>query len=178
MTYRIRPVLSDRSRNGPLNLAFPPKQAQELARQLLDHQTQYKTADQAFTSNGTLANDADFSFSLLEGGVYTFEFHYFVSSTTNGGCKLDLDGGTATATFVRAVYKRVEAAAIASSNVSALATDSTGDTANTEIIISGSIQVNAPGTFIPRIAQNTSHADTTTYQKGSWGRVVRLGSVN
>lgn len=154
---------------------FPPVQKAALENLISDTQFAYKSADQAFTSDATLAVDTHLTFDCLERGVYAIELVWFTTSTTNGGVKVDLDGGTATATAFRGLWERIDASTgTTTTQVSAIATDTAATTNINALRFTGAIIVNAPGTFVPRLAQNASHGDTTTYLKGSWGRLTRI----
>lgn len=135
------------------------------------------TAQVDRTSSTTLTNVTGCSAPLVAGGKYIFEARITGTATANGGAKAAIAGdGTMTAT-----------------NFSATASNCNGTTANartttttlgnaigaatavmTDIIILGALTVNVGGTLNLQIAQNVSHADTTSAYVNSYLKVTRV----
>ncbi len=138
-------------------------------------------ADAAFTSNATLATLTGFSWTLTAGATYQFEINLPATMTTNGGLAVALKYTTATAASIQVQTY----AATASDNTTAVSTQSTTTTdatkyfdsktaAYTLVTVKGTLIVGTGGTVAVQVAQNTSHADTTTVLKGAYARFTRV----
>jgi len=125
-------------------------------------------------TNTVLAAITGMSVTLTAGAIYYFEIFLFTSCPAAGGAKVDLNGGSATATTIRAQHELWLGATInTNAQVSALNT-STGVTAAIDRIkIFGMISVNAGGTFIPQFAQNAASGTSSVLIDGSM-RIVRI----
>lgn len=121
-------------------------------------------------TNTTLAGLTDLTFNLLAGKSYGFLFDLITTCDATGGWKMDLNGGTATATTVNASYLAMAAAASSAANKTALNSSAGAAAAALNIVISGVITVNAAGTFIPEFAQTAANA-TSSVLVGSTGSV-------
>jgi hypothetical protein len=120
----------------------------------------------------TLANATGLvSPTLTAGRTYSFYGYLYVAdSTAADGVKIAFDAGTATATNFRSHVLITDSSLRTSSQVSALATTITAATITGDSIIevSGTITVNAAGTFGIRQAQNAHTAGTLTVYQGSY----------
>lgn len=137
-------------------------------------------ADLAMTSNATLATLTGFSWSVVAAGVYVFDVNLPATMTTNGGLAVAFKYTTATLTSIQVQTY----AATAADNTTAVSTQSTTTTDQTKffdsktaaytlVTLRGSFVVNVAGTVAVQVAQNTSHADTTTVLKGAFARLTR-----
>lgn len=115
------------------------------------------------TSDTTLANISGLSVNVTAAGKYNFRAHLTGTADAAGGIKVAL-GGTATATSLQATAWNWSGSTInAVSSATALATALGAATAvYTDIIIEGSIVVNAAGTLTVMAAQNVSDVTSTT----------------
>lgn len=139
-------------------------------------QTKTKLADQTVADTVTLANDDSLSVSLAAGSTYVFRVVYYATTVATSGIKIDLGGGSATATSVIVnariignVTLAILAASVASSLSTTLGFTTIGDTA-VRVEIEGTITVNAAGTFVPRFAQNaeTIAGESVIARRGSY----------
>lgn len=130
----------------------------------------WKTADQTVTNSTTFVNDSDFNFTLAGSRKYSFIGKIFVSSVATSGVKIDFNGGTATATNVIYNGTFYTATTLSSQNSAALAAALGVTSLVVQMDVSGTIEVNAGGSFILRFAQTTETgaAETVTLQRGSW----------
>lgn len=122
-------------------------------------------------TNGTLAS-TNLSIAVIAGRSYQITaFLKLGNSTAAEGCKIDFDGGSATATtFEMAVLGTNGTITPGVTASTALATDLTF-TSTTDpdyIYLQGFLKVNGGGTFILRFAENTSVVGTATLYAGSW----------
>jgi hypothetical protein len=128
------------------------------------------TAAQTVTDSATLVNATGFTATLAAGRTYSFHGKLYVTTVATSGVKIDFDGGTATATDFVGCAKFFTASAVAVAKSTAIATD-LGSTALVVLVeISGTITVNAAGTFILRFAQNaeTGAAESVILGRGSY----------
>jgi hypothetical protein len=121
------------------------------------------------TSNTTLAPITGLSVTLTSGKTYAFDSILY-ATTSSGGMQVDLNGGTATATAVigdaiAMTGTYIETQTRYSALNTALCAGNFSGTTNCHI--TGTITVNAGGTFIPRFAQNSSNATASTVAAGS-----------
>ncbi len=125
-------------------------------------------------SSTTLTNVPNLTANVIAGKTYKFRAHLTGVATTNGGIKVGL-GGTCTATSVTFFVQNFNTVTTnAAATGSALATAYAGTTTVfTDIFISGSIVVANAGTLTVQVAQNASHADTTSIYVGSDFEVTR-----
>lgn len=123
-------------------------------------------ADQSITSSTALTNINNLtSGTLLANKVYQFEIVVTTTSATAGGVQFDLNGGTATMQAIQATGILIDGTGTVSranttSLTGVICTSSTATAS--QCSIKGAFSVNAGGTFIPRFAQNTSNATSTT----------------
>ena len=120
------------------------------------------------TSNTTLALTGLVT-TVQAGGTYIFDIYLSVTNNASGGLKI-APGGTATATSFAAdtwFYNTTTVAAQA--NITALASNFAALTgAVTTVNVTGTILVNAGGTFGLQFAQNASFGTATTLNIGSY----------
>lgn len=129
-----------------------------------------KTVGQSVADSTTFANDNHLTFTLTAGKKYSFIGRLYTTCVATSGIKIDFNGGTATATSFAGNATFNNGATFVSGNLTALSS-APGQTAATILIdVSGSIDVNAGGTFRLRFAQNaeTGAAETATLNLGSW----------
>lgn len=122
-------------------------------------------------STSTLANLTGLSLTLAAGRTYSFRMVLFLTNTVAAeGVQVDLAGGTTTATAVRFRGTLVDTALLFSTTATALATALSAATATGPSVmeLTGTITVNAGGTFIPRAAENTHVTGTLTAARGSY----------
>ena len=121
-------------------------------------------------ANNTLAAITGLSATLEAGKTYYFDITLYTTAVAAAnGIKADLNGGTATATAIVADGTVYTGAAVASTRATALNTtvcNSTTGTTN-KCHITGTITVNAAGTFIPRFAESVTNASASTVAIGS-----------
>lgn len=118
-------------------------------------------------TNTTLANVADVEVAVLAGKTYLLRAVLPVTANVGGGNKIDLAGGTATATSFRGVAKIFIAGGVATVALTALNTAAGATAVNTLIEIEARIVVNAGGTIVLRHAQNASHASDSIIYAGA-----------
>lgn len=134
----------------------------------------------AATSNTTLANITGLTgFTLTAAGVYEFEVDLMTTMSTNGGLGVALKYTTATLTSIQCQSTAIAAASIAAGAQNTTVTDAdlkfnSKAAAYLRVIVKGTLVVNAGGTVAVQMAQETSHADTTTVLVGSSARFTRL----
>lgn len=132
------------------------------------------------SSSTTLANITGLTgFTLTASGVYEFEIDLHTTMTVNGGLGVALKYTTATLTSLQCQSTAFAAAAVAQGAQNTTATDAdlkfnSKAAAYLRVIIKGTLVVNAAGTVAVQMAQETSHADTTTVLVGSTARFTRL----
>jgi hypothetical protein len=122
------------------------------------------------TSDTTLAAITGLSATLTAGKTYYFDIMLYTTSGALGGIKVDLNGGTATATSLIGEALLIDSTAIkAQTRFSALNTALCAFTSTTaaNCHITGTITVNAGGTFKPEFAQNASNGTASTVAIGS-----------
>jgi hypothetical protein len=127
------------------------------------------TAQLDKTNDTGLATITGLSLTLQAGTTYPFEIILLTTAGAAGGVKVDLNGGTATATTLNWNATFSTATTIANStDATALATTAGSTAAVLRIVIAGTITVNAGGTFAPRFAQNVSNGTTSSVFVGSF----------
>lgn len=115
------------------------------------------------TTNTTLANITGLTATLVAGKNYIFEAYLAVTADVVGGYKVDMTGGTATATTVF-FDVTVEATGVSPTlgRQTALNTAVSGTLGTTVVIyINGLITVNGAGTLIPRFSQSASNGTSS-----------------
>lgn len=133
------------------------------------------TAPSTFNTNTTLANITGLTVNVTAAGTYNFRAHLAGTANASGGIKVAI-GGTATATSVQATAWNWNGITVNTVNsATALASAFGGATAAyTDVIIEGSIVVNAAGTLTVMAAQNASFASNTTVAVNSNFTVQRV----
>ena len=122
------------------------------------------------TSDTALAAITGLGSTLVAGKTYAFEIQLYTTGVATGGTKVDLNGGTATATAIIGQATSFDGTTVRTgTRVAALNTALCSNASNAAALcqIYGTITVNAGGTFIPRFAQNTSNATSSTVAIGS-----------
>lgn len=122
-------------------------------------------------ATATMANLTGLTVTLLTGRKYTFRMvAFFADSVAADGAIFDFDGGTATATDFRCRGTITDAALLSAATTTAIATDFTAAAPTGAAVFeaSGSFEVNAAGTFIPRAAQASHTTGTLTVNRGSF----------
>ena len=125
----------------------------------------------------TMSNLTALSLTLEAAIKYSFKLILFVNESVPAeGLKIDFDGGDATMTNFRAHGLFYDVDLLLSVQTALLATDMAqasfiGDGL---IEVSGSFEVNAAGTFIPRYAQNSHTSGLATVRRGSNLIVTRM----
>ncbi len=117
------------------------------------------------------------SVALLAGATYQFEAHITGTATANGGMKAAIAGdGTLSATSFSCTGQNFNAATEnAATTTTTLGTAVGASTAVvTDMYLTGAIVVNAAGVLNLQIAQNASHADTTSAYVNSTLKVTRV----
>lgn len=126
-------------------------------------------------SSTTLTNITGLTANVVGGGTYLFEAYVPGTATANGGAKFAI-GGTATATTCSYTGTNLNGA----TNNATTTTTTLGNAVGaatavlTYALIRGAIVVNAGGTLTVQIAQNASHADTTSAYVNGYFTVVRV----
>ena len=131
----------------------------------------YVSTDFPKTSSTALAAITGLtSGTLAAGKAYAFDIWLYTTSNASGGIKVDLNGGSATATTLIGDSQEWDGTAIGvRAAFTTLSTGLCGITAVTTATchITGTIIVNAGGTFIPRFAQNASNGTASKVKVGS-----------
>lgn len=128
------------------------------------------------TSDTTLANVPGLSVNVIAGATYVFRAYLPVTVNATPGIKVAI-GGTSTWTSVNETSYAYTASAIATTTNST-ATSGTVLTnaaaAYTNIIIEGTVKINAAGTLTVQMAQNTSNATATSVLVNASFTVTRV----
>lgn len=136
--------------------------------------TPARVSSQFDKTNATLAGITGLSWTLSGSTSYNYHIVLILSCSAAGGAKVDLNGGTATATAINTTALRTDGSAYGTTNTTSLSgTLVNGAAAFISLIIDGTITVNAGGTFIPQFAQNTA-SGTSSVLVGSYGWVVQV----
>lgn len=130
------------------------------------------TSDFSVTSSTALTDITGLSVNVAAGRTYTFEARLMVTDAAAGGVQAAING-TCTATAIQYTGWTIADNAIkGKTNATALNT-AVGSTTTTEtsgivVEIVGTITVNAAGTLLVRMAQNTSNGTATIAKRGSY----------
>lgn len=143
----------------------------------------FLSPDVTYTSNAALANIAGLSITFNELGKYAIELWlaFWEATSSTGGFQFDFNGGAATIGTILAASDGFGTAILGSAAITSIstatsfATIATATAAPSWALVKGYIQVTGTGTFIPRGAQNTSSANTTTLKTGSYLKAVKIG---
>jgi hypothetical protein len=134
------------------------------------------TADQTTT----LANITGLTgFALVASGVYEFDVNLHVTCSTNAGIGVAFKYTTATLTSIQCKPMAFAAASVLNVAQNTTATDANlkfndKSAAWLNVILRGTLVVNAAGTLAVQMAQETSHTDVTTVLVGSTARFTRI----
>ena len=137
------------------------------------------TADVTAASSTTLANITGLTgISLVAAGVYRFEVDLQTNCSVNGGIGVAFKFTTATLTSIQCAGNLIAAASVAHTR-GTTATDAalqvnSKAAAWLNVRLVGTMVVNAAGTVAVQMAQETSHADTTTVYAGSTAWFSRI----
>ena len=136
-------------------------------------------SDFSKTSSTAVTAITGLTATLGAGLTYKFEIDGYMTCAAAGGVQMDLNGGSATATNIICEAILYDNSAVKSTTrTGALATSlfSTTTTGTTDIYakVTGTITVNAGGTFIPRFAQNTSNGTASVVKQGSTMTIRQL----
>jgi hypothetical protein len=140
----------------------------------------YKTADQSNSSNTTLADVTDLSWSIVANGIYAFEFCIMaVAAATTTGLVLSVNG-PASPDHLR-YFMESPTSSTATFHAGATAYDTAlvstaviSTTLPTRVQLQGFLDNGAnAGTFALRMRSEVSGSNATI-QRGSWGRLIRL----
>lgn len=127
-------------------------------------------------SNTTLANVTGMVANLVAGATYAIEGYLAVTNNNTGGIKLNLGGGTVTATnFMLDTWIYNTTTLTGESNITALSSNMVAAAiAATAVQFSGSITVNAAGTLQLQAAQDVSNSTALTIANGSFIVLTRI----
>lgn len=130
-------------------------------------------------SSTTLANVTGMVTDSLEAGTYRFVIHLATTATSNGGIKAGLKFGTASMlTSIESTARAFTASSVVVQH-STTATDAASLIASTTAIINleieGVLVVAIPGTLQLQMAQNVSHADTSSVYVNSYMVFTKIG---
>jgi len=119
-------------------------------------------------TNDVLAAVSGLSVTLQAGKTYLVTAVLFTTAGASGGNKVDLGGGTVTATSFRGLAQIYGTGAPANTRLTALTTSAGATADNTMIVLKARIVVNAAGTLVVRHAQNASNASDSIIYAGSY----------
>jgi len=120
------------------------------------------------TSDTNLANIPGLSATLVAGQTYTFEAVLFVTSGATGVNKTAVSGTCTATSIIYDSLRLITAGFPTLVRATALDTSSAGSTSGSvQILIRGTIVVNAGGTLTIQFAQNVSSANTSSVLVGS-----------
>jgi hypothetical protein len=138
----------------------------------------YVSSDLSKTSSTTLGAITGLtSGTLTAGKAYAFDIWLYTTSNSSGGIKVDLNGGSATATTLIGDSQEWDGtsigvrAAFSAWNTSLCAITAVS---TAPCHITGTIIVNAGGTFIPEFAQNASNGTASKVKTGSFMLIRQL----
>lgn len=133
------------------------------------------TAQVDRASSTTLTNITGLSVNVIAGATYNFRARIAGTATANGGAKFAI-GGTCTATSVSYTGTNNNGTTTNAATTTTTLGNAVGAATAvlTHATIEGSIVVNAAGTLTVQIAQNASHADTTSAYVNSNFTVTRV----
>lgn len=133
------------------------------------------TAQVDRASSTVLTNITGLTANVVSGGTYLFEAYITGTATANGGAKFAING-TATATSVSYTGSNLNGTTNNATTTTIILGNAVG--ASTAVLtnatIRGAIVVNAGGTLNVQIAQNASHADTTSAYINSYFLIMRV----
>jgi hypothetical protein len=135
------------------------------------------TAD-VTNATATMAAITGLSAALIAGRAYQVTLSVkCVNSAAAEGIQFDFNGGAATATdfWMAAGILASGGTDVVGTNISTTlggAINFTTFTGESVVTFTGYIKCNAAGTFIPRMAENTTAVGTATVRKGSWMTLV------
>jgi hypothetical protein len=133
--------------------------------------TSYLSSD--FTNATTTPSNTALSVTVVSGGVYSFVLNFYANTSTSGeGCRIDVNGGSAT--FTNIIFGTPFAAGGVSTSAGNAQIMTLTQTFNCALIIIGTIEVNAGGTFIIRAWQDNHTSGTLTIKRDSSLRLTKM----
>jgi hypothetical protein len=129
------------------------------------------------TSSTTLTAITGLAISLLAGATYAIQVYIPVTATATPGAKFSLDtSDTLTATSISYAGTLFNATTPAASSVTTTLGNAVASVAGagTYAILDGTIVVNAAGTLVVKIAQNTSNGTATSALVNGYMQVTRI----
>lgn len=135
------------------------------------------TAQVDRSTSTALTNITGLSVALAAGGAYAFSAYIPGTATANGGAKFAIGtSDTLTATSISYTGRNMNGTTInaVSTTTTLGAVVGAATAVLTNALIEGTIVVNAAGTMTVQIAQNASHADTTSAYVNGNLRVTRI----
>lgn len=136
------------------------------------------SADATAVNSNTLTAQAGLSRDVLTGVVYSFRIVLWLTATAGEGLQLDLNGGSAAMTWLRAkaVGYDDSSQSLISATITSLSTAFGPQDAFSGLIeIEGSFVPSSSGTFAPRAAQTSHVSGSVTVLKGSTINVQPAG---
>lgn len=135
------------------------------------------TAQTDVTSSTTLTAITGLAISLLAGATYAIQAYIPVTATATPGAKFSFDtSDTLTATSISYAGTLYNSTTPAASSVTTTLGNAVASVAGagTYCILDGTIVVNAAGTLVVKIAQNTSNGTATSALVNGYLRVTRI----
>lgn len=141
--------------------------------------TAFVSSDFSKTADISAAAITGLSLTLTSSKSYAFRIVLFIDCAAAGGYYFDLNGGTATATTLRADGISIDQGTVRSQVQVTALSSAIYNTAGTAIapiklVVDGFIAVNSGGTFIPRFAQASSSGTASTVKAGSYMQFALL----
>lgn len=137
----------------------------------------YKTADESLNSSTVLQADNHLTTSLNASSKYAFRFVIQYTGEAAAGIKVALNG-TVTVTNLSSIVLIYDSAPVLSAatplSVLGSGIGSSGNDGSGVVVIEGSIETNAAGTFLLEWAQNTSDVADTIVKRGSYLQVIPI----
>lgn len=124
----------------------------------------------AVTPASATPSSSGLSVAMASGGTYSFEAYLYPTNTST--FTVSLNSGTVTATSITGAIETLKGSSIADTIITSLSTTTTVAAATVGFRITGTIVVNAGGTFQPGVA--TAPASPDSLNAGSWMRVTRI----
>lgn len=141
--------------------------------------TAFVASDFSKTADISAAAITGLSITLASSKSYAFRLVLFIDCAAAGGYYFDLNGGTATATTLRADGLSIDQGTVRSQVQVTALSSAIYNTAGTavapiKLIVDGFVTINAGGTFIPRFAQASSSGTASTIKAGSYMQFALL----
>lgn len=108
-------------------------------------------------TSATPSAEPQLSFQVEAGRTYAFRFDFITTCAAAGGIRINLNGGTATASSVAAHYEARTATAVATANVTALNTDfAPAAAAHLGVTITGVVTASNTGPLTLSVGQQSA----------------------